>query len=223
MNAADIAAALGDAFRVGRFWRCRCPVHGGRSLTLRDGDGGRLLVTCWGGCDRLDVLAELHRLHLLNGSATYRPRSVRVWRDGHDDAGADDARRIARARYTWDEASDARGGPVARYLLGRGIELHTWPASLRYHPRCPRPDGTRVSAMVALVERVGQGIGSQPSDTCGGCRRRCDRASLGPIGGGGCESRDFAQARASSIPARRTARHAAHRRVVRDRRGHAHV
>ena len=53
MSAADIAHALGDARREGRGWRCRCPLHQGRSLTLRDGDGGRVLVTCWGGCDRL--------------------------------------------------------------------------------------------------------------------------------------------------------------------------
>ena len=61
MTVAEIAIALGDARREGRAWRCRCPLHGGRSLTLRDGDLGRVLVTCWGGCDRLDVLAELRQ------------------------------------------------------------------------------------------------------------------------------------------------------------------
>jgi len=53
VTAAKIAAALGDARREGRAWRCRCPLHGGRSLVLRDGIGGRLLVTCWGRCNRL--------------------------------------------------------------------------------------------------------------------------------------------------------------------------
>ena len=33
MSAADIAHALGDARREGRGWRCRCPLHQGRSLT----------------------------------------------------------------------------------------------------------------------------------------------------------------------------------------------
>jgi putative DNA primase/helicase len=70
MNAADIARALGDARREGRTWRCRCPLHGGRSLTLRNGDGGCVLVTCWGGCNRLDVLAELRRRGLLDGCTT---------------------------------------------------------------------------------------------------------------------------------------------------------
>jgi hypothetical protein len=37
VTAAEIAAALGGASREGRDWRCRCPLHSGRSLTLRDG------------------------------------------------------------------------------------------------------------------------------------------------------------------------------------------
>ena len=57
MTDADIARALGDARREGRTWRCRCPPHGGRILTLRDGDGGALLVWCFGACDSRDVLA----------------------------------------------------------------------------------------------------------------------------------------------------------------------
>jgi hypothetical protein len=59
MNAADIARSLGDAGREGQTWRCRCPLHGGRSLTLRDGDGGTLLAWCFGGCDSREVFAEL--------------------------------------------------------------------------------------------------------------------------------------------------------------------
>jgi hypothetical protein len=45
MSAAQkIASALGDAQREGRGWRCRCPLHGGRSLVIGDGKRGRLLV-----------------------------------------------------------------------------------------------------------------------------------------------------------------------------------
>ena len=32
VSAADIAVALGEARREGRGWRCRCPLHNGRSL-----------------------------------------------------------------------------------------------------------------------------------------------------------------------------------------------
>ena len=41
-----VARALGDARREGRTRRCRYSLHGGRSLTLRDGDGGALFVWC---------------------------------------------------------------------------------------------------------------------------------------------------------------------------------
>jgi hypothetical protein len=58
MNAAAIAAVLGDARREGRAWRCRCAPHVGRSLVIRDGNAGRTLAVYWAGCDRRDVLAE---------------------------------------------------------------------------------------------------------------------------------------------------------------------
>ena len=45
MMAAEIAGVLGDTRREGLAWRCRCPVHGGRSLTLRDGEQ----ALCTGG------------------------------------------------------------------------------------------------------------------------------------------------------------------------------
>jgi hypothetical protein len=83
MNAALIAAALGDARREGHVWRCRCPLHGGRSLTLRDGDARRVLVTCWAGCDRIDVLTELRRRGLLEGRAEYTPRIISTPRVNH--------------------------------------------------------------------------------------------------------------------------------------------
>jgi hypothetical protein len=67
MTAADIAHALGDARREGRGWCCRCPLHGERSLSLRDGEGDRLLVWCFGGCDSRAVLAELRRRGTLDG------------------------------------------------------------------------------------------------------------------------------------------------------------
>ena len=36
MNAAAIAAALGDARGDSRAWRCRCPLHGRRSLLSKN-------------------------------------------------------------------------------------------------------------------------------------------------------------------------------------------
>jgi hypothetical protein len=37
VTAAETAARRGNARREGQDWRCRCPLDGGHSLTLRDG------------------------------------------------------------------------------------------------------------------------------------------------------------------------------------------
>jgi putative DNA primase/helicase len=153
MTAAEIAAILGDARREGRAWRCRCPLHGGRSLVIRDGDGDRVLVTCWGGCDRPNVLAELQRRGMLSGGGDYSPHVISVpRRDAR-------ARRTSRSLNIWRQ-TERDVAIVGRYLAGRGIVLDPWPASLRFHPRCPRPKDDAGSfvpplpAMVGLVEHV---------------------------------------------------------------------
>ena len=157
MNAAAIASALGDARREGRAWRCRCPLHGGLSLVVRDSEGGNLLVTCWGGCDRLDVLAELRRHGLFEGRVNNAQRIISPPRPN------DVTSRTARALTIWSDTRRGAGTIAARYLASRGIVLDQWPASLRFHPHCPRPKddaGNFVSplpAMVALVEHVEHG------------------------------------------------------------------
>src|SRR5262249_61887234 len=111
MSAAEIALVLGDARREGRAWRCRCPLHNGRSLTLRDGDDGCVLVTCWAGCNRRDVLAELRRRGLLDGRITgYRRASGGT--SQRKDAARTDAERSKAALAIWQSATPA-GGPPA--------------------------------------------------------------------------------------------------------------
>lgn len=174
---------LGGARPEGNSWRCRCPLHGGRSLIVRDGKGGRILATCWGGCDRLAVLAELRRLNLLGGPAEYDALPYKRLRDDSDH-GADKARRIAIASRIWDEALDARESAVAQYLAGRGIVLDPWPGSVRYHPNCPHGPAEYMPAMVALVECVERGTVGLHRTFLTPDYRRHDRASLGPVGGG---------------------------------------
>jgi putative DNA primase/helicase len=152
MTAADIAHALGDARREGRGWRC--PLHNCRSLILRDGDGGCVLVTCWGGCDRRDVLAELRRRGLFDGLTTD------YWRLAARTSKREDVARTARAPAIWHDARPAAGTIVESYLRSRGILLDAWPAALRFHPACPRPRDEAgnfrppLPAMVAMVEHV---------------------------------------------------------------------
>ena len=185
MTAADIAHALGHARREGRAWRCRCPLHGGRSLTLRNGDGGRILVTCWSGCDRLDVLAELRRLKLLDWNAPdYRPTTT-----PREDNSARCAERTARALAIWRDAKPIQKTVIETYLRSRGIAFDAWPDTLRFHPYCPHPSGVRLPALVALVERAGTGPVAAHrtfvrADGSGKALVEPDKASLGPVGGG---------------------------------------
>jgi putative DNA primase/helicase len=112
MSAADIAVALGDARREGRGWRCRCPLHQGRSLTLRDGDRGRLLAWCLGGCDSRDVFIELRRRGLLDGRTTsYRRPSPQT-------AQREDVARTARVLAIWHQA---RPAGVSNEIVGGGF------------------------------------------------------------------------------------------------------
>jgi putative DNA primase/helicase len=190
MNAL-IAHALGDARREGRGWRCRCPLHNGRSLTLRDGDGGCLLVTCWGGCDRLDVLAELRRRGLLDARVTsYRVGATRR-------SNKDDGTRTSRALSIWHEACPAVGTLVEKYPVSRGLHLPP-PPTVRFHGGLKHPAGGIWPVMVALVTRgiddiplaihrtflARDGLGKAPVEPAkmmfGPCRGGAVR--LGPVG-----------------------------------------
>jgi phage/plasmid primase-like uncharacterized protein len=149
MTAAEIAGGLGDASREGRNWRCVCPVHGGRSLALRDGRRG-LLVTCWAGCGSNEVLAELRRLGLLAGRSERTPPAPMPARS---DERAEAERRIALARRIWDAARDAHASPVAHYLVSRGITI-PMPLSLRWARACRHPSGIELPAMIARIDNI---------------------------------------------------------------------
>ena len=155
MSAAEIAHALGDARREGRGWRCRCPLHQGRSLTLRDGDGGRLLAWCFGGCNSRDVFTELRRRGLLDARSTaYRSAKTSQRRD----AVRTDAQRSRAALAIWQSATPAGGTQAQNYLVSRGLHLPP-PPTLRFHPGLKHPSGGIWPGMVALVTR---GFGDTP-------------------------------------------------------------
>jgi putative DNA primase/helicase len=155
MNAAQIAATLGDPRREGRGWRS-LPLCFRRNLTLQDGLAV-LLVTCWNGCDRSELVAELRRRGLLGGRKNYVPTNV------SDSWPNVDAWRTVCALRIWRETQRGSGSIVERYLATRGIGFHKWPTSLRFHPHCLRPkDGAGnkpppLPAMVALIERANRG------------------------------------------------------------------
>lgn len=116
----NIVGALGGTWS-GYVAMCRCPAHSDvdPSLSVRQGDRG-ILVTCFAGCAREDVLRELSRV---------RPD------DQYQGPQHGAARWSANVERLWDHAIDVRGTLAERYLAGR--HLLPPPPDVRFHPRCP--------------------------------------------------------------------------------------
>jgi putative DNA primase/helicase len=140
LTAGEIAHALGGA-RNGRGWLARCCCHEDKqpSLSLKDGDDGRLLVKCFAGCDARDILAELrHRGWLDDRGLDQRParkvmpvpKRTNPCANGRSDFAA----------VIWRESVDPRGTLGERYLNGRGLvelEDDLCGRVLRFHGHCP--------------------------------------------------------------------------------------
>lgn len=192
MTAAMIAAALDEgAYRVGPWWRCHCPNCGSLALAVRDGDRG-LIVKCFTGCCRADILAALRRLGLLDQTAHRRASPPDPAALAHRRAAEERDRqhRAAEALDFWQhETSTASGTAVARYLRARGLSLPI-PVTIRASRSWLRhPDGGTRPAMIALVEHVNYGPVAVhrtwlQTDGLAKASFRRPRLSLGPVGGG---------------------------------------
>lgn len=123
--------------------RCPCPNHGkGRgdrnpSLSVADGDDGRLLLRCFSGCDFLEILDELKRLGLLDGER----REVRTAPQSFERKQEPNP----EALRLWKNSIPAPDTIASEYLERRGI-VGPPPASLRYLPDA--------GAMVAAVQNL---------------------------------------------------------------------
>ncbi|WP_242121364.1 DUF7146 domain-containing protein [Sphingomonas lacusdianchii] len=116
----NLVGTLGGKW-TGNTAMCRCPAHTDTtpSLSLRQGDSG-LLVTCFAGCDPVDVLRELDRIAVTR----------------HYDPPADKPRSgTANIERLWNEARSVPGTLGERYLASRF--LVPIPNDVRFHPRCP--------------------------------------------------------------------------------------
>lgn len=136
----DIVSALGGTWS-GHVAMCRCPAHADSdpSLSIRQGDRG-ILVTCFAGCPREDVLRELRRI-----------------RPGQHYARPDPANppRPANVQRIWDQAIDIRGTLAERYLARRN--LLPPPPDIRFHPRCPylpKPKTVFLPALLIAVREI---------------------------------------------------------------------
>lgn len=86
----SIVARLEGVQRSGKGWRARCPACSGRSgkVTITEGDDGRALLHCFGGCSALEVvqaigfaLADLFPERLRDDSPESRRKMIRAARE----------------------------------------------------------------------------------------------------------------------------------------------
>jgi RecA-family ATPase len=117
MTAADIARELGG-HRSGSGFICRCPAHEDAkpSLSLNDGDDGRVLWRCHAGCEQAAVGDALRARGLLNGSERDEPR--------HELHMA--ALGAPSHVWTYRDAKGAELFKVARYETSHGKEIRPW-------------------------------------------------------------------------------------------------
>lgn len=136
----DLVGALGGTWS-GYVAMCRCPAHADSdpSLSIRQGDRG-ILVTCFAGCSRDDVLRELRRVRLGQHYALPDPANPP---------------RAANVQRIWDQAIDVRGTLAERYLARRN--LLPPPPDIRFHPRCPylpKPKTVFLPALLIAVREI---------------------------------------------------------------------
>ena len=105
MTGADLASAL-EGKKEGCEWRCRCPLHGGRSLCVTDRDGNLLLV-CRAGCSQPEVIQALRTMGLWGNAACFE-----ISPPPPAPAPPNQDRRADRATKMWSEARPiTSGGP----------------------------------------------------------------------------------------------------------------
>ena len=155
-----------------------CPGCGGRDRYRYDDRDGRGTWICSGGGEMVagDGYALLCHVHGWSASEALRQVSAVVGGEAGSLPAATPRRRQQSAPRARREATDLAmrrrrladmwraavpitpGDPVSLYLASRGLDLSTYPATLRYHPQLPYrdEDGTyrRHPAMLALVQDV---------------------------------------------------------------------
>ena len=139
-TAAQLAAQL-EGVREGRQWRCRCPVHGGHSLSITEGRSGKLIFRCFGAdCAFEDIVAALREEQIDMPSCGIASAMTQD----------DPQRRIDRALSVYRSAVPASGTIVETYPRSRSITLPV-PQVLRFLPYAPHRDRRCYPAMIALV------------------------------------------------------------------------
>lgn len=185
MGAERVAAALGGR-RAGSSWMAPCPAHADStpSLSLKDAEGGKVLVYCHAGCSQVEIIAALRARGLWHS-----PNASAIVPSGTGSTSPLLNSRGRSAPTTILAATLPADGTMAEaYLRGRGLRIKP-PTTLRFHPRLRHPTGGVWPAMVAIVSgREGTMVGIHRTflarDGAGKAPVEPAKMMLGPCRGG---------------------------------------
>ncbi len=156
MNAQEIVKALDGRWR-GKGGSAKCPAHDDHdpSLSVSEGQYGKLLVKCHANCDQSAVWAALQDRGLVD-RAEDRPAPRR--RPQRTQPAPQPSPNQDHALEIWRAAQPATGTPAEDYLRGRGITIPV-PASVRYRPAVKHTDtGLHLPCLVAAACNVDRRI-----------------------------------------------------------------
>jgi phage/plasmid primase-like uncharacterized protein len=144
-GAREIVRALGGRWH-GSYGTACCPCHDDRtpSLSVTDGQDGKLLVHCHAGCDGRKILQALKRPDI----GTFCPSGTTPTGPTREEA---DAERTAAALDIWTDAQPVAGTVAESYLRTRSITLPL-PCSLRFVPHLRYSRDVWLPALVAAVQ-----------------------------------------------------------------------
>ena len=158
MNARALTKALGGRWS-GTGGEARCPAHEDKtpSLSIRDGDDGKLLTCCHAGCPPETVWAALQDHGLVQRGAdrpARRPRPPRPLPGRAPHTGPGPAPNRDHALEIWRATVPVENTLAEDYLRGRGITGPV-PHTIRFHPGLKHTDtGLELPCLVAAVCNV---------------------------------------------------------------------
>ena len=165
-EAEQVALSL-KARRSGKGWIAKCPCHDDRteSLSVTEGEDGRLLLNCFAGCKFDDIRVALQGRGIIGANKPDRGRRALAACVKPTEHVPD-----AHTAWLWNASVPLHGTPGQIYLERRGILI--MPPSLRYHRgNCAmlaglqRPDGKIVGVQATFITKDGKKASSDARRT----------------------------------------------------------
>lgn len=190
MNARELVTALRGRWYT-TYGLARCPSHDDGNtpaLSITDGDKGKLLLKCFGGCEFPRITSALRARGLWAGGSiapsadgTEIPASDRA-----KEREAENEKRRQAALDVWRQTKPAVGTVAQLYLENRGISDPP-PMSVRYHPGLKHSGtGLLMPAMVAAICNLDRRITAVHRTYLAITGRKAEisgnKMALGPIG-----------------------------------------